>query len=85
EIVAQTPAPDGVQVFVTGGAPLVADQHSAGDKSVFRVTMITIGVIAIMLLIVFRSVATMILILLMVFIELGAARGIVAFLANYEI
>ncbi|WP_048632424.1 MMPL/RND family transporter [Mycolicibacterium aurum] len=85
EIVAQTPAPEGVQAYVTGGAPLVADQHSAGDKSVFRVTLITFGVIVIMLLIVYRSVATMVLTMVMVFIELGAARGIVAFLANYEI
>ena len=85
EIVDRTPAPPGIKAYVTGGAPLVADQHSAGDKSVFRVTMITIGVIAVMLLIVFRSVATMVLILFMVFAELGAARGIVAFLADAEI
>lgn len=85
EIVDHTPAPPGIKAFVTGGAPLVADQHSAGDKSVLRVTLITIGVIAVMLLIVFRSVVTMVLILFMVFTELGAARGIVAFLANAEI
>ena len=38
-----------------------------------------------MLLLVYRSIVTMILILLMVFFELGAARGIVAFLGYYEI
>ncbi|OAN40684.1 RND family transporter [Mycolicibacterium iranicum] len=85
EMVAEVPAPQGVRAYVTGGAPLVADQHSAGDKSVFRVTMVTFGVIIVMLLLVYRSVATMILILLMVFVELGAARGMVAFLADYEI
>ncbi|UXA09858.1 MMPL family transporter [Mycobacterium sp. SMC-8] len=85
EIVEQTSAPPGIKAYVTGGAPLVADQHNAGDKSVFRVTMITIGVIAVMLVLVFRSVATMVLILFMVFAELGAARGIVAFLADAEI
>ncbi|MBV5244974.1 MMPL family transporter [Mycolicibacterium sp. PAM1] len=85
EIVDRTPAPPGIKAYVTGGAPLVADQHSAGDTSVLRVTLITIGVIAVMLLIVFRSVATMVLILFMVFAELGAARGIVAFLADAEI
>ncbi len=85
EIVDATPAPPGIKAFVTGGAPLIADQHNAGDKSVLRVTLITIGVIALMLLIVFRSVVTMVLILFMVFAELGASRGIVAFLANAEI
>lgn len=85
DLVATTPSPPGVTTYVTGGAPLVADQHHAGDKSVFRVTLITIGVIAVMLLVVYRSVGTMVLILLMVFVELGAARGIVAFLADQEI
>jgi RND superfamily putative drug exporter len=42
-------------------------------------------VIAVMLLLVYRSVVTLILILLMVFLELGAARGVVAFLANANI
>ena len=38
-----------------------------------------------MLLLVYRSIVTMIMILLMVFFELGAARGIVAFLGYHEI
>ena len=84
-IVAEVPAPQGVKAYVTGGAPLIADQHSAGDKSIFRVTMITFGVIIVMLLLVYRSVATMILTLLMVFVELGAARGMVALLADNEV
>jgi putative drug exporter of the RND superfamily len=85
DIVDQIPAPPGVKTYVTGGAPLVADQHHAGDKSIVQVTVITLVVIAVMLLIVYRSIGTMILILLMVFTELGAARGIVAFLSYNEI
>ena len=85
EIIEQNPPPQGIKAFVTGGAPIVADQHHAGDKSVLRVTMITIGVIAVMLLLVYRSIATMLLILFMVFLELGAARGVVALLAYNEI
>ena len=84
-IVDSTPAPPGVKAYVTGGAPLVADQHSAGDKSIVIVTIITLVVIALMLVLVFRSVVTMLLILFMVFLELGAARGIVAVLGYYEI
>ncbi|AFM16432.1 Transport protein [Mycolicibacterium chubuense NBB4] len=84
-IVDTTPAPPGVKAYVTGPAPLIADQAHAGDKSIFKVTLITIGVIALMLLLVYRSIVTTVLILVMVFIELGAARGIVAFLATNEI
>jgi RND superfamily putative drug exporter len=85
DIVDQTPAPPGVKAYVTGGAPLISDQHHAGDKSIAIVTVITLVVIAVMLLLVYRSIATVILVLLMVFLELGAARGIVAFLSYYEI
>ncbi|MDR3663399.1 MAG: MMPL family transporter, partial [Mycobacterium sp.] len=82
DIVAQSKPPAGLHVFVTGGAPLVSDQHHAGDKSIAKVTAITLIVIAVMLLLVYRSIMTMVLILLMVFLELGAARGVVAFLAD---
>jgi RND superfamily putative drug exporter len=81
-IVADTPPPPGLHVYVTGPTALLSDQHHAGDKSIVKVTSITIAVITVMLLIVYRSIVTVILVLLMVFIELGAARGIVAFLGN---
>ncbi len=80
-----TPAPPGIRAYVTGGAPLTADQHHAGDRSIVMVTIITLVVIAVMLLFVYRSIATMLLILFMVFLELGASRGIVAVLSYYEI
>jgi RND superfamily putative drug exporter len=84
-IVANTPAPPGVTAYVTGGAPLVSDQTSAGNTSILIVTIITLVVIALMLVLVYRSFVTMIMVLLMVFMELGAARGIVAFLGYHEI
>ena len=84
-IVESTPPPQGVKTYITGGAPMSADQNHAGDKGVVKVTLITLGVIAVMLIFVYRSLVTMILILLMVFVELGAARGIVAFLGDTEI
>ena len=84
-IIDSTPRPPGVTTFLTGGAPMSADQNHAGDKGVVKVTIITLVVIAVMLIFVYRSIVTMILILMMVFVELGAARGIVAFLGNAEI
>ena len=85
DMVASVPPPPGVKTYVTGGAALVADQRHAGDKGTGQAMMVTFAVIILMLLIVFRSIWTMVLILLMVFVEMGAARGFVALLGEYEI
>ena len=85
DIVAANPAPPGLKAYVTGPAPLTNDQHSAGDKSIRLITMITIGVIFLMLLLVYRSIVTVLLVLVMMFIELSAARGIVATLGYYNL
>jgi len=85
DIVAHTPPPTGITAYVAGAAPTVVDQLEVGNKSVAKVTAITIVVIAIMLIFVYHSVLTTILVLLTIFIELAAARGIVAFLGNYGI
>ena len=53
-----------------------------GSKGTAKVTTITIGVIALMLFFVYRSVLTTLLVLVTVLIEMSAARGIVAFLGN---
>ncbi len=81
KIVDGMPSPPGVKAYVTGAAALTADQSSAGDKSVQKVTMITFVVIITMLLWVYRSIVTVFITLLMVLIELFAARQVVAFLA----
>ncbi len=85
DIVAADPPPPGLKVYVTGAGPLASDQQSAGDESLLLVTAATIGVILLMLMLVYRSVGTMILVLLMVMVELAVARGIVAFLGHYGI
>ncbi|MGF2951298.1 MMPL family transporter, partial [Mycobacterium sp. THU-M116] len=85
KIVNSVPAPPGIKAYVTGAAPLFADQSHAGEKGVAIVTMITILVIFVMLLFVYRSLVTVLAVLFMVFVELLAARGVVALLANYEI
>jgi putative drug exporter of the RND superfamily len=83
DIVDHAQPPKGVKAYVTGPAPLFADQFTVGSKSTAKITGITFVVIAVMLLFVYRSVVTMILVLLTVFIELAAARGFVAFLAYH--
>jgi putative drug exporter of the RND superfamily len=84
-IVRQTPAPPGVTAYVTGPAAIVADMSRSGDRTVATITAVSISVIFIMLLLVYRSVITVILLLLAVGIELQVARGIVAFLGHHEI
>jgi RND superfamily putative drug exporter len=84
-IVANSPPPPGLKAYVTGSAPLTADQQHAGDNSIRLITMVTISVIFLMLLLVYRSIVTVILVLAMVFIELAAARGIVAFLGYHDL
>ncbi|MGB3285227.1 RND family transporter [Mycolicibacter algericus] len=85
DIVEGVPAPPGVRAYVTGAAPLVADQFSVGSEGTNKVTAITFLVIAIMLFAVYRSVATTVLALLTVAIEMAAARGFVAFLGYHEV
>jgi len=82
DIVNHTPAPPGVKAYVAGAAPQVADQFEVGNQGTTKVTALTILVIAIMLLLVYRSVVTMVVVLVTVLVEMAAARGIVAFLAN---
>jgi RND superfamily putative drug exporter len=82
KIVADTPPPPGVKAYVTGAAPLITDNFEVGSEGTEQVTMITFLVIAVMLLIVYRSLVTMVLVLVTVLVELAAARGVVAVLAN---
>jgi putative drug exporter of the RND superfamily len=85
DTVANTPPPPGLKVYVTGPAPLTSDQQSSGDRSIKLITVITICVIFVMLLFVYRSIVTVLLVLVMMFLELAAARGIVATLGYYNI
>jgi RND superfamily putative drug exporter len=73
--------PNGVKAYVTGAAPLIADQFTEGSKGSKKVTALTVGVIAVMLFFVYRSFATTLLVLATVLIEMAAARGFVAFIA----
>jgi RND superfamily putative drug exporter len=85
KIVDSVPAPPGIKAYVTGAGPLFADQSHSGEKGVMLVTLITLLVIVVMLLWVYRSIGTVLIMLAMVFIELAAARGVVATLGNYGI
>ena len=85
EIVGGLTPPPGVRAYVTGPSALAADQHIASDRSVQVIEMLTFTVIIVMLLIIYRSLVTTVLVLAMVVVELGITRGVVAFLGYHEI
>lgn len=85
ELVAEVQPPNGVKVYVSGSAPLSTDMLQVGNQSMIRLMYVTIAIITVMLLIVYRSVATALLTLLVVMVELSCGRGVVAFLAYHKL
>ncbi|OBH02036.1 hypothetical protein A5696_12470 [Mycobacterium sp. E2699] len=84
-IVKQTPPPPGIEVHVTGPAALVPDMVRSGNQSILKMTLIGAVIIFVVLLLVYRSVTTVVLLLIGVGIEVLSARGIIAFLADNSI
>ncbi|MCW1957319.1 MAG: RND family transporter [Mycobacterium sp.] len=82
EIIAETPPPTGLHAYVTGPAPLTTDSLEASDSGMIKMTVVTMIVITIMLSLVYRSVSTVLLILAIVGIEMGASRGVVAVIGH---
>ncbi|KUI42148.1 hypothetical protein AU197_06465 [Mycobacterium sp. IS-1590] len=84
DIVERTPAPPGVQAFVTGPSAFAADLGPAGNRSIGMVTLVSLMVICTMLLFFFRSVVTVVFVLLMVGMQVQLVRGAVALLGDLE-
>jgi putative drug exporter of the RND superfamily len=80
KVVDNEPAPPGVKAYVTGPAALSDDMHIIGNASLAKITLFTLAAIAIMLLLVYRSIVTTLVQLFMTFVALACARGIVAVL-----
>jgi RND superfamily putative drug exporter len=81
-IVNRTKPPPGVKAYVTGPAPLVTDQFEVGRHGTLKTTLITIGVIMVMLFSLYRRFTTVLLVIFTVMMELTASRGVVAALAS---
>ncbi len=71
--------------YVTGPAATTTDQNIIGDKSMQTIELVTFGVIAIMLLIVYRSIITTLIVMVMMGLGLSGARGVVAFLGYHNV
>lgn len=85
DMVERTPAPPGVTAYVTGPAAFAADLGPSGNRTVVLITVLSLVVIFTMLLLVYRSVITVVVSLVMVGLQLQVARGVVALLGDHEI
>ncbi|MGC2347063.1 MAG: MMPL family transporter, partial [Mycobacterium sp.] len=85
KVVECTPAPAGVKAYVTGPAALTDDLHVIGNASLAKITVMTLGAIAVMLLIVYRSLVTTLVQLFLTGIGLASSRGVVAVLGIHNV
>jgi RND superfamily putative drug exporter len=74
-----------VKAYVAGNTVLNADLSAEGHKSLALMAVVSIGVILVMLLIVYRSVVTALVALVIVGIELMASQGVTATAGNLNI
>ncbi|MGH3968783.1 MAG: MMPL family transporter, partial [Mycobacterium sp.] len=82
DIIAKDPPPPGLKAFVSGAAPLASDTLSIANSSLNNVTIITILLILVMLMFVYRSPPTLLPVLLGVLIEMLFAKGLISFLGH---
>jgi putative drug exporter of the RND superfamily len=82
KIVADSKPPAGVKAFVAGQGALTADTIVVGDASLAKMTIITIIIIAIMLMFVYRSIGTVLLTMVILFVGLATGRGVVSLLGE---
>ena len=78
EIVDSVPAPPGIKAHVAGNSVLNADTQVAGHQSMGTMELVSVGVIIVMLLAIYRSVVTMLVSMVIIGIELFAAQSITA-------
>jgi putative drug exporter of the RND superfamily len=82
EVVDRMPPPPGVKAYVTGSTAHSYDEYMIGNASLDKITAFTLGAIAIMLFLVYRSITTTLIQLFMTLIELAVSRGVIAVLGN---
>ncbi|KUI36270.1 RND family transporter [Mycobacterium sp. GA-2829] len=78
QIVDSVPAPPGIKAHVAGNTVLNADTSVAGHQSMALMELVSVGVIIVMLLVIYRSVVTMLISMVIIALELFAAQGVTA-------
>ncbi|WP_224097994.1 MMPL/RND family transporter [Mycobacterium avium] len=82
DIIKNDTPPPGLNVYVSGAAPLASDTLSIANASLNNVTIVTIILIVVMLLLVYRTPSTLLVPLLGVLIEMLVAKGITSTLGH---
>ncbi|GAB1813085.1 MMPL/RND family transporter [Mycobacterium sp. MUNTM1] len=77
-IVDSVPAPPGIKAHVAGNSVLNADTSVAGHQSMATMELVSVAVIIVMLLAIYRSVVTMLVSMVIIGLELFAAQGVTA-------
>ncbi|OBB93692.1 RND family transporter [Mycolicibacterium peregrinum] len=77
--------PPGLRVHVTGPGPSLVDEFAALDSQLARITVLTVGLIAALLLFVYRSPITAAVPLASVGLSLAVARPVVALLGEHGV
>lgn len=80
---AQATRPEGLQVAVTGPAATIADMSTEIEHSILTITFVTVGLIAVILLMIYRSLSVTALILGFIGVALAAARAAAALLGGH--
>jgi RND superfamily putative drug exporter len=83
DIIKKDTPPAGLKVYVSGAAPLASDTLTIANASLNNVTIVTIFLIIALLLIVYRSVSTLLVPLAGVLIEMLVAKGVVSTLGHF--
>jgi putative drug exporter of the RND superfamily len=84
KVIEDTQAPPGVKAYVAGPTALTDDLHVIGNASLVQITLFTLLAIAGMLLVVYRSIITTLIQLLLTGVGLLTSRGVIAVLANND-
>lgn len=85
DIVTKSAPPHGLTTYVAGPGPLASDTLRSADESMATMTLVTVVVISIIMIVVYRSLFTALLPLLTVGLELFCAKGFVALLADHHL
>lgn len=83
--IAHRGAPDGLRVEVTGGSATIADMAANVESSIFTITMATVGLIALILVVIYRSFAVTALALTVIGLALAGSRALVSFAGQHGI
>jgi putative drug exporter of the RND superfamily len=75
---AATGVPDGLDVAVTGPAATITDMQHEIETSILTITLVTIGLIALILMLIYRSIAVTAVVLGFIGATLAASRAVTA-------